>query len=142
MKAEIIENYVATINALPTGDCDALLRQVYAENILFKDPAHEVQGLDNLIRYFSKLYSNTLSCDFVLQQHIIEDEQASMRWVMTLAHKSLKKGAPVRVDGASFLTFDNSNKITYHQDYFDLGQMLYENVPLVGNITKFIKGKL
>lgn len=142
MNAELIENYVATINALPTGDCDQLLRKVYANNIVFKDPAHEVQGLDTLIKYFSKLYSNTLSCDFVLQQHIIEGDQASMRWVMTLAHKSLKKGTPIQVDGASFLTFDNSNKINYHQDYFDLGQMLYQNVPVIGRITTFIKSKL
>lgn len=142
MLKQVVENYVATINALPTGDVDALLREVYADIAVFKDPAHEVNGLDNLVAYFSKLYSNTLSCDFALQQCLIENNNASMRWVMRLAHKSLKNGTEISVDGASFLSFDEENKITYHQDYFDLGQMLYENIPVVSNITKFIKGKL
>ncbi len=137
----LIESYVETINALPSGDINALLREVYAEDVTFIDPAHKVEGLTNLINYFSKLYQNTNSCTFFVSNIIAEQQQYSLQWNMTLSHKSLQKGAPITVNGASFLHYDN-NKIVLHQDYFDIGEMLYENVPVLGSVVKLIKSKL
>jgi hypothetical protein len=44
------------------------------------------------------------------------------------------------LEGISHLRF--GEKIDYHRDYFDLGQMVYEQIPLVGRIIKTIKKRL
>ena len=64
-----------------------------------------------------------------------------MTWTMKFTSSKMNKGKPISVDGITMLVIEN-DKITYHRDYYDLGQMLYENVPLLGLIIKRIKRSL
>ena len=48
----------------------------------------------------------------------------------------------VRVEGATRLQFDAWGKVCLHRDYFDLGAMLYEQLPLLGPVVRVIKGRL
>ena len=43
--------------------------------------------------------------------------------------------------GVSYLTFEDG-KIREQRDYYDLGAMLYEHVPLVGYVIDKIKQRL
>ncbi len=36
----------------------------------------------------------------------------------------------------------SDDSIIYHKDYYDLGEMVYEHVPILGFVIKKIKGKL
>ena len=56
-------------------------------------------------------------------------------------HPSLRAGDTIRVEGASYLRTHNG-KIYYHRDYFDMGAMLYEHLPLLGRIVQRIKKRL
>jgi hypothetical protein len=56
---------------------------------------------------------------------------------MTYSHPKLNKGQQIQVDGMSQLKFDD--KIYAHRDYFDLGQMLYEQVPFLGGLIGLLK---
>ena len=40
------------------------LAELYSEDILFRDPLHEIQGLAALQRYFAELYSNVRELRF------------------------------------------------------------------------------
>ena len=42
-----------------------LLKSVYSDDIVFRDPLHEVHGLTALNAYFSGLYMNVTAIDFV-----------------------------------------------------------------------------
>ena len=64
-----------------------------------------------------------------------------MAWTMFVNYPSLNSGQTVRVEGASFLKTRNG-KIYYHRDYFDLGSVLYEHVPLIGRLIKKIKQRI
>ncbi|MEL7287824.1 MAG: nuclear transport factor 2 family protein, partial [Pseudomonadota bacterium] len=62
-------------------------------------------------------------------------------WTMDLQHPKLQKGAPISVNGVSHLKF-RDGQVIYHRDYFDLGEMLYENLPLLGSVVRTIKQRL
>jgi limonene-1,2-epoxide hydrolase len=47
----------------------------------------------------------------------------------------------LEVQGISHLKF-LENQVIYHRDYFDLGEMVYEHVPVLGKIVRFIKNSL
>jgi len=32
--------------------------------------------------------------------------------------------------------------VTYHRDYFDLGALIYERVPVLGGLIRGIKGRM
>ena len=74
------------------------------------------------------------------EQTIIEQGQATVIWTMTFSHDRLSSGESISVNGCSHLKF--AEKIYYHRDYLDMGQMLYEHLPLFGRIVQFIKKRV
>jgi len=118
------------------------LELVYSRDIRFADPAHEIIGLAALQNYFAKLYEHTSSIHFDFTHSHQAGGEAYLQWKMTFSHPRLGGGARITVPGASFLEFDDSGRVRYHRDYFDLGLMLYEQLPLLGAIIKKIKRKL
>lgn len=119
-----------------------LLREVYSSDITFKDPAHEISGLDNLTEYFSALYQNVRSIDFEFRDVVQQGTTCYLQWNMTFRHKSLAGGKAIQVSGTTYLKTDTNNMVCYHRDYFDLGEMLYEHLPLLGRILNSIKRRL
>ncbi len=118
------------------------LPEVYADEVIFIDPAHRIEGLTALGDYFAALYQRLAYCRFeiISQQH--EGAQAWLSWVMTFSHPRLAAGQPIRVEGATRLEFDAEGKVRVHRDYFDLGALLYEQLPLLGPLVRVIKGRL
>jgi len=115
-----------------------LLDELYHQDIIFIDPMHSLQGIAQLKAYFENLYSNLTSCDFTIVQVIHEGNQAAIYWQMKFCHPQLNKGQKVEVSGSSHIQGD-SNKVTYHRDYVDVGAMLYEHIPFIGKLIAFIK---
>ncbi|GAA4898524.1 nuclear transport factor 2 family protein [Ferrimonas pelagia] len=119
----------------------ALLAQIYHPLIRFEDPAHRIEGLPALERYFAQLYAEILSCRFEIHQQMSDDDQAFVQWTMHFAHPRLAQGRMRTVAGITRLTFADGLIIS-HRDYFDLGEMLYEAVPLLGSAVRFVKARL
>ncbi|MFQ2291456.1 nuclear transport factor 2 family protein [Aeromonas enteropelogenes] len=118
------------------------LSEVYAEEVIFIDPAHRIEGLAALSDYFAALYQRLAYCHFVITSQQQQGRQAWLGWTMTFSHPRLRGGKPVTVEGATRLEFDEEGKVCLHRDYFDLGAMLYEQLPLLGSLVRTIKGRL
>lgn len=136
MKSLLLEKFCSIYQDL-NKDNLLQLKEVYDQNVVFIDALHEVNGVDALIGYFEHLYQNMDYCHFHIKQIIEQKGQACIVWEMQYAHHKIKKGQRIVVDGVSHLQF--SEKIDRHRDYLDLGQMLYEHLPLIGPIIKTIK---
>ncbi|HHQ4894015.1 TPA: nuclear transport factor 2 family protein [Aeromonas veronii] len=118
------------------------LPEVYAEQVVFTDPAHRIEGLAALGDYFAALYQRLAYCRFVITSQQQQGPQAWLGWTMTFSHPRLRGGEPVTVEGATCLEFDEAGKVCQHRDYFDLGAMLYEQLPLLGPVVRTIKMRL
>lgn len=118
------------------------LPEVYAEHVVFTDPAHRIEGLAALGDYFAALYQRLAYCRFVITSQQQQGRQAWLGWTMTFSHPRLRGGEPVTVEGATHLEFDEAGKVCQHRDYFDLGAMLYEQLPLLGPVVRTIKMRL
>ena len=117
------------------------IESLYASDIYFEDPLHAVQGRAALMQYFTKQFANLEKCAFKFHSTIVNDTDVFMTWTMFLNHPKLRGGETVRVEGSSYLRTRNG-KVYYHRDYFDLGSMLYENVPLLGHIIRKLKSRV
>jgi len=113
---------------------------VYSDHINFIDALHNLKGLDQLSAYFSHLYSHLLYCNFSIEEVIKEEGKASIVWTMQYAHPKINKGKPILVNGCSHLKFNE--KIYYHRDFLDMGQMLYEQLPLLGGLIRVVKKRV
>ena len=46
------------------------------------------------------------------------------------------------IRGASHLKFDQQGRVVWHRDYWDAAEELYEKLPVIGWLMRFLKGKL
>lgn len=121
-----------------TIDNLVLLGSIYHQDVTFIDPIHQIKGLDDLQQYFQGLYQNLSSCNFRIDNAITQPNQAAIYWQMTYQHPKLNKGQVVSVNGSSHL-IAKEGKVIYHRDFLDLGSMLYEQLPLLGKIIRWVK---
>ncbi|MGL4516339.1 MAG: nuclear transport factor 2 family protein [Shewanella sp.] len=133
---KVVDEFIRLYQALNKDNLPRLA-EVYADNIVFVDPLHRIEGLQALTRYFGKLYENIKHIEFDIKEIHQTDTQAALYWQMHYAHPKLNQGALIRVDGMSQLKF--SHKIEFHRDYFDIGQMLYEQLPCMGPLIRAVK---
>lgn len=118
----------------------AELGSVYGDNVRFTDPFTTVHGIDELTEYFSGAYANVISCDFEFADPVISGENVCIPWVMHLQHKRIRKGKVVKVDGISQLVI-REGRVIDHRDYFDVGQLLYENLPVMGGVIRWLRNQ-
>lgn len=115
------------------------LGSIYSSDVIFIDPVAKHVGLNAVERYFSKLLINTPHCEFVIHTtQLTNSGYCMVSWTMEYSSARMNKGNPISVDGISMLAIVDE-KITYQRDYYDLGQMLYENVPVLGSIIRKIR---
>src|SRR5210317_1557588 len=117
------------------------LRGIYADDVSFEDPIHGIQGLDALVENFQNLYTNVESCQFKFHRSVVNTKSMFFSWTMILKHKKLRRGKIIRVEGSSYIKY-RQGKVYYHRDYFDLGAMVYENIPVLGGLIKFIRKRM
>ena len=122
-----------------------LLKQVYAEGMVFHDSFHHIQGREKFIVYCENLYQNLQRCDFEFHEQWLSADQAMLTWTMVYEHPRLKWGKPISVEGAThirFATQAEEAQICFHQDFCDGGALLYEHVPVLGTIIQQLKKRL
>lgn len=133
----VIDHFCQLFNELDKGNLGKL-QQVYSEDVRFQDPFGRVEGLDGLTEYFAGAYRNVISCRFRFGEPVIQRGHCAIPWVMELRHKRIRRGQMVAVEGISHLDI-RDGRVCYHRDYFDAGQLLYENLPLLGGLIRRIR---
>lgn len=133
----LISDFLKLYNQLDKSNLQ-LLNEVYADNIIFEDPLHRIEGLPALTDYFANMYENLNQGQFEIHTSFEQDDQASVYWVMTFSHKKIKQGQSLKVNGNTYLEFENG-KVVYHRDYFDAGEMIYQHLPVFGTVINLIK---
>ncbi|WP_163937635.1 nuclear transport factor 2 family protein [Paraferrimonas sp. SM1919] len=135
-----MQNFIRVFSQLSPHNLDTLY-QVYDANLTFIDPAHNITGLDSFHDYMVKLYAPLTECYFDIHDSAAFGDIGFISWTLNFTHPNFNQGRKVVVEGCSKVKWYN-DKIVYHRDYFDLGAMLYEKLPLLGKIIHFIKNKL
>ncbi|WP_372881265.1 nuclear transport factor 2 family protein [Psychromonas sp.] len=139
MATELIDKFCRLYESLDKHNLDQL-GLLYSDDINFIDALHNLNGLDQLSHYFANLYANLLYCHFSIEQVIEDQGQASVIWIMEYAHPKINKANAIVVNGCSHLKYDE--KIYYHRDFLDMGQMLYEHLPLLGGVIRTVKKRV
>jgi len=141
MDAKIVREKIDTFfNETNLSNMQERVRQFYSVNIVFEDPLVELTGIEALTKYYSNLYRHLIAIKFDIPKVQFDGRDAFALWTMELRHKRLNGGSTVHVPGMSHLTFEG-HQATYHRDYFDLSTMVYEQIPLVGPVVRFLKEK-
>ncbi|AKJ96759.1 MULTISPECIES: nuclear transport factor 2 family protein [Pseudomonas] len=124
-----------------TGDNLDALEKLYSEDIIFRDPLHQIQGLKDLRAYFTELYANAHDIRYAFTSaDEVQPGQGYLRWTLQFRHPRLARGEQITLQGCSHLQW--SDRVHFHQDYFDAGALLYEHIPVMGGAIRWLKGRL
>ena len=116
------------------------LDAIYTQDIEFLDPVHKVDGILSLKHYLNKMAGNLTHYKIRYIDQLVGENTAYLTWEMEYANSKLSGGEIITVRGMSHLKF--TNRIYYHEDCYDLGALVYEHLPLLGGITRSLKGRL
>ncbi|HEX2682441.1 MAG TPA: nuclear transport factor 2 family protein [Ferruginibacter sp.] len=116
------------------------LPNLYSEEVSFKDPIHQIHGLADLRQYFARFCSPDTYCSFEFMNQVVTCDQAFFHWQMHYSHPQLEHGRQLSLNGGSLIRFNNL--ITHHEDFYDMGAMIYTHVPVMGWVVKKINARL
>ena len=116
------------------------IKDVYAENAYFRDGFREVQGAENLEKYFLSSTETFHECTFDIQDVASHEGNYYYRWVMNLFLKR-NKDEKLQAVGMSHVRYDKNGKIIFQQDYWDTG-VIFEKIPVLGPIITWIRNRI
>jgi hypothetical protein len=136
-----LDRFKTAFNQLNKDHLD-LLEEIYAPDVAFRDPVHELKGLPALRDYYSRLYQGVVSCRFDFEDEVIAGQQGMLVWIMRFQHARFRRGEMLELRGVSHLKFRDDGKVFQHHDYFDMGEFIYERVHLLGGVIRMIMSRL
>ena len=118
----------------------AALENLYDDRVVFCDPLHRIEGIAALKRYFAGMAEGLTECRFEFDEPTRAEGSACLPWYMHYAHRALNGGKPLTLRGCSLLHY--GERVYYHEDFYDLGAMVYERAPLIGPLIRGLKSRL
>ncbi len=137
-KPALVERFKDYFRTLHESDLSQL-HDLYSDHVIFRDPVHEINGLVEVEDYFTSMCADLSVCKFEYLDEMVSDNAAYIKWMMHYKHPKLGNRL-ISVRGVSHLQF--TDKIDFHEDFYDLGAMFYEQLPWLGNVTRWFKLRL
>lgn len=125
-----------------SADNLSLVEQFYDQNVVFQDPVHKLSGSSAVKKYYEGLYRNVDAIRFEYGKGVESGSNVSLPWTMYLKTQAINGGKEITVDGVSIIAFNSGGKAIFHRDYFDMGEFVYERVPILKSVIAYIKKKL
>ncbi len=119
----------------------AQLSQIYTEGARFKDPFNEVQGVPAITAIFEHMFRTLEAPRFVVHEAVVQGRQCFLTWDFVFGLKG-KAQPPLVVRGASHLRLAEDGRIEQHRDYWDVAEELYEKLPVLGALMRWLKRRV
>ena len=132
-----VARIVDAFEALTPADLPRL-GDFYAPDADFKDPFNEVRGVPAIQQVFAHMYVALDAPRFVVLDVIAQGDQCVLTWDFIFRFRRFSRALQT-VRGASHLKLDASGLITLHRDYWDVAEELYEKLPGVGALMRWLK---
>ena len=134
-----LQPFVAFFEQLKPEDLPRLGR-FYAADTRFKDPFNEVVGVESVAAIFGHMFANLDGPRFEVRDLIVQGDQAFLSWDFVFRMRRFNR-AEQRIRGGSHLRFGPDGLITDHRDYWDAAEELYEKLPVLGGLMRWLKKK-
>lgn len=113
--------------------------QFYAPQAYFKDPFNEVCGPDEIRRLFEHMYRVLERPHFVITERVLQAPQCVLIWEFRFRFRRFDRGREQVVRGSSHLRFGVDGRVEYHRDYWDAAEELYEKIPGLGMLMRWLR---
>jgi hypothetical protein len=122
-----------------TPNTVAELSRIYAPDARFKDPFNDVSGLSDIQRIFSHMFVALDQPRFVVLERVVQGSQCFLTWEFRFRFKRYSPDTEQVILGATHVVFNEAGLVILHRDYWDAAEELYEKLPVVGGVMRWLK---
>jgi limonene-1,2-epoxide hydrolase len=119
----------------------ARLEAVYTAEAHFKDPFNDVRGPAAIRAIFEHMYATLEAPRFVIHDVLVQDTQCFLNWDFVFRVRSWPR-QELTIRGASHLKLAADGRIAEHRDYWDAAEELYEKLPGVGLLMRWLRRRM
>lgn len=116
----------------------ARVAEIYRDDASFKDPFNEVNGAAAIARIFEHMFDTLDAPRFVVHAAVAQGAQCFLTWDFVF----VRAGGELVVRGASHLRLAADGRIAMHRDYWDAAEELYEKLPVLGSLMRWVKRRI
>lgn len=117
----------------------ARMGDFYTPDAYFKDPFNEVRGVPAIQRIFSHMYVALDEPHFVVTGSVVQGAQCFLTWNFRFRMKRFDTTTLQVIRGTSHLLLAEDGRIASHRDYWDAAEELYEKLPGIGALMRWLK---
>ena len=121
-----------------TPDTLNQIHTIYSAEATFRDPFNHIAGLAGVTQVYQHMFDSLQSPRFVLTHTVTQGLQAFVTWDFNFEIR----GCAFQIEGCTQLVLNAEGLIVVHRDYWDVAEELYEKIPLLGSLMRFLKRKL
>jgi hypothetical protein len=133
------EDFLAHLDEKTARDETA---KVYAPNAFLNDTLKTVHGAPAIRDYFIRTGKGLDSMTVTFDDVAVSGRNYYFRWTMDTRMKNLARGKTVRTIGITMVRFDGEGRVILHQDFWDSAQGVWEHVPVMGAVIRWIRTKV
>ncbi|MEY4757856.1 MAG: hypothetical protein RJA34_2754 [Pseudomonadota bacterium] len=133
-----IDHIVQCFEQLTPGSIEQLVT-LYVTDARFKDPFNDVRGRPAIRQIFRHMYVALHEPRFVVTGRIVEGNQCFLTWEFRFRFKRFQTQQDQVILGGTHLVLAPDGRISLHRDYWDAAEELYEKLPLVGGLMRWLK---
>lgn len=104
---------------------EAAVADLYASDVLFRDPMQETRGRDQFLQVNRSLAKKARALRFVVTDVSGDDERFYLHWTMTMKPTF---GPQLEVEGVSRFVAQGG-RVIEHLDFWDLGELMASPLP-------------
>lgn len=112
---------------------------IYTQNATFKDPFNEVDGLTAIRKVYAHMFLSLHDPRFVVTGNVVQGQDCFLTWEFIFRFRRFNARAVQTIRGCSHLRLADDGRIHNHRDYWDAAEELYEKLPLVGALMRWLK---
>jgi ketosteroid isomerase-like protein len=132
-----VQRIIEAFERLQPADVERMT-ELYSADARFKDPFNEVQGVAAIQRVFRHMFVALREPRFVIRDAVCEGDQCFLSWDFLFRMRRLRSDEQC-IRGGTHLRLAADGRISEHRDYWDAAEELYEKLPAVGSLMRWLK---
>lgn len=100
-----------------------------------------VNGTDAIQGIFSHMFRTVREPRFHITQRVQQGNEAFLVWNFSF-ERGVSDSKTLTIHGVSHIRFHDDGRVITHRDYWDPAEELYEKLPLLGGLMRWIKTRL
>ena len=127
--------FFQTISLADLGQIGAF----YTDDADFKDPFNQVRGIPAITAIFAHMFEQVDAPRFVVRETVLQGDAAMLVWDFEFAFRRPLPAGPQCIRGCSHVRFAPDGRVAWHRDYWDAAEELYEKMPLIGSLMRWLR---